>query len=149
MHQGDPLGRRDAHRHEFVGLVRRVAEHEALVTSADDVAGLRDAAADVAALLGEASDDLAGLRVDACLGVAVADLPEHLARDGVCVALHPLDQTGHRGELPCDDNEVVVHQGLAGHPGVRVLGEEGIQDGVGYLVRDLVRVPLRDRFRGE
>ena len=43
----------------------------------------------------------------------------------------------------------VVVDGLAGHPAIGVLGQDGVQHRVGDLVADLVGVPFGDGFRGE
>ncbi len=42
------------------------------------------------------------------------------------------------------DDAVGGGQGLAGHAGLRILGQEQIDDGVGDLVGDLVRMPFGD-----
>ena len=48
-----------------------------------------------------------------------------------------------------EDDLLRRHQGLAGDPGLGVLGEEQVDDGVGNLVGDLVGVAFGHGFGGE
>ena len=45
--------------------------------------------------------------------------------------------------LPCGD------EGLDGNAGLRVVGEDGVEDRIADRVADLVRMALRDRLTGE
>ena len=56
---------------------------------------------------------------------------------------------GARGDLAGHDHHAGLRQALAGHPAVRVLREQRIEDGIGNLVAHLVRVSLGHGFRGE
>jgi len=50
---------------------------------------------------------------------------------------------------PGDDREAGGDEGLARHAGGRVLGDDGVQNSVGDLVRDLVGMTFRHRLGGE
>jgi hypothetical protein len=50
------------------------------------------------------------------------------------------------GNLARDDDQASGGQGLTGDSTGRVFGQAGVQDGVGNLVCDLVRMAFRDRF---
>ena len=50
---------------------------------------------------------------------------------------------------PARQTRPVVSKRLAGHAGVRVLREDGVEDAVGDLVGHLVGMAHRDRFAGE
>mmetsp|Transcript_24426 Transcript_24426/g.58520 ORF Transcript_24426/g.58520 Transcript_24426/m.58520 type:complete len:497 (+) Transcript_24426:101-1591(+) len=147
-------------RHAVGGLVRRVAEHDALVAGADVQVGLAHravgvvtvhAAGDVGRLLVDAHEHLAGVAREA-LGRdrrevvherVEADLTDLLAHDLVVVQLRL------RRDLAEDHHHVVLGGSLARDLGHRVLGQAGIQDGVRDLVGELVGVALVHRLRRE
>jgi hypothetical protein len=52
-------------------------------------------------------------------------------------------------DLAGDDDQPGVDQALAGDPPARVVAHHRVEDAVGDLVADLVRVALGDRLRGE
>ncbi len=89
-------------------------------------------------LLVDRDDDTAGRRVEAPLGVRVADLRDLLARRSRDV------DVGLRRDLAGDDDEPGRDQRLAGDPAVDVVTKDGVEDGVRDLVGDLVRVALGD-----
>ena len=150
-----PVRERDRHRHQLVGLARRVAEHHSLVARAGDVelvvvAGvgarlvrLVDTLRDVRRLLVDRGDDRAGVAVEAVGGVVVADPADRVARD-----LRHVD-VGLGGDLAGDDDEARVDERLAGHAAVRVVAQDGVEHAVGDLVGHLVGVALRDGLGGE
>ena len=158
-HLGEPVRQlvreRDRHRHELLRLTRGVAEHHALVAGAGHVelvvvrgvgAGLVcrvHALRDVGRLLVDGRDHGAAVAVEAVATAAVADLADRLARDLRNVHVH----VGR--DLARDHDEPGVHEGLAGHAALRILGHHGVEDAVGDLVGHLVRVALGDRLRRE
>ena len=125
------------------------------------VEGLVHAGRDVGALLVDHVDDAAGLRVKAVLGAVVADAADHVARDGLDVEVGlGAHLAGHhdgaRGDEGLARAADVVHVGGGAGRGdvalgleLGLLGEERVQDGVGDLVADLVRVALRHALGGE
>ncbi|MOA28895.1 hypothetical protein D3C78_1498720 [compost metagenome] len=134
----------DRRRHQHVGLVAGVAEHQALVAGALVFRlGAVDALVDVRGLLADDVDDAAGGAVVADVGAVVADVDDHVA--------HQLLEVDPRagGDLAGDDGHAGLHQGLAGHAGVLVLGDDGVEDGIGDLVGDLVRMAFGHGLGGE
>ena len=130
------VGQGDRQRHELRGLVAGEAEHHALVAGAlrvEDVLvvdvrarlhGVRDALADVRRLLVDGDQHAAGLVVEAVLGVRVADVLDGLADDGGDVDV----RLG--GDLAGHDDGAGGQQGLAGDARVRIVLEDGVEDGV-------------------
>src|SRR5262249_29869398 len=94
-------------------------------------------------LLVDGGDDRARLVVEAVLGPRVAHALDGVAHDGGQV------RVGLGRDLARDEGQPGGHHRLAGHPAVRVLGDQRVQDRVGDLVRDLVGVALGHRLRGE
>src|SRR5262249_6238275 len=77
------------------------------------------------------------------LGAGVADLLDPLADE-------PRDVDVDLGrDLARDDHEAGGDERLAGDAPVRIAGEHGVEDRVGDLVGDLVRVALGDRLGRE
>lgn len=120
--------------HELGGLIGGVAEHDALVTSADLLDALVevDALGDIGALLLDGDDDVAGVAVDALVGGGVADVADGGADDVLEIDL------GVGGDLTEDHDHAGLGGGLAGDLGLGVLGEAGVEDGIGNLIAELV-----------
>ncbi len=137
-----PVREHDRQRHQLLGLVAGVAEHEALVAGAAGV----HAHGDVRRLLVDRGHDRARLVVEAELGAGVADV-----LDGLTHGLGEVD-VGLGGDLAGDDGQAGGDQRLAGHPAVGILGEDGVQDRIRDLVGDLVGVrspiPMKPRRPG-
>ena len=144
------LGQGDGQGHQLRGLVAGVAEHHALVTGAVVQAvvlaallglqALVHAHGDIPRLLVDRGDDGAGLAVKAELGPVIADLLHHLA--GQLGDIH----IAGGGDFPHDVDQAGGRRGLAGHPGLGVLGDDGVQHRVGNLVADFVGMSLSNGF---
>ena len=80
------------------------------------------------------------VRVKDVVVVGVADFPNGAADESVVVELRA------GGDLAGDDHQVGLHQGLAGHPAHRVLGETGVQHRVRNGVANLVRMAFAHGF---
>jgi hypothetical protein len=94
-------------------------------------------------LLADQVEHAAGLAVEADLGRVIANVEDDLADDLFVVdGGGGGDFTGHNGHAGFD-------QGFAGHAGVLVLGNDGVEDGVRNLVGHLVRVAFGYGFRGK
>ncbi len=149
----DPMRELDRQRHQLGRLVRGVAEHHPLVACSDAVdrvavavlslERLVDALRDVGRLLVQRHDDAASVGVEPVLGARVADAGHRLAHEPWNV-----DVRGGR-DLPGHDDEAGRDQGLARDPAHGVVREDGVENGIGDLVGDLVRMPLGDRLRAE
>ena len=130
---GEPMCEDDRHRHEFSRLVGGIAEHQSLVAG---TAGIH-AHGDIARLLVNGGEDGTGVVVESPGGVAVADILDDFANDirNLDVGLGG-DFTGHEGNSGSQNR-------LAGYPGILVFGYQRVEDSVGDLVGDLVRMSFR------
>ena len=165
---GQAVGQIHRHRHERGRLVAGVAEHHALVARADALVGvalvqavlglpaLVDALRDVGALVVDGVQHAAGVAVEAVLRAVVADVAQHLAHDGGHVDVRL------RADLARDDDHAGGGHGLAGATHLRgigglpaggdvalsrqldLLGQDGVEHGIGYLVAHLVGMTLGD-----
>jgi hypothetical protein len=144
---GQPVRQRDRQGHQLGRLVGRVPDHHALVARplalVEVVLGagavlerLVDPRGDVRRLLLELHVELRAVQVEAGLGIAVHDAADRVPDD----LLH--GHVGRRGHLPDHTQEVLGDRGLRRHPGAGVLCQHRVEDGVGYLITDLVRVSL-------
>ena len=133
-------------RHEALRLVRRVAEHHALVARAL-LLGLRavDALRDVGALPVEGAQVVERVPAEPLAGAVVADVLHDRARD--LLGVHLL--VAARRDFAHVDDEVRPHHRLARDVGLRVALEVGVEDRVGNLVRNLVGMTFRNRFGSE
>jgi len=133
-------------RHELRGLVRRVAKHVALVTGSDLLrllAASRHRGVDLNGLSVDVVVEFEGLVVKTLLRCVEADLLHSLPDLGLVI------EDSVRGDLAEDHDKLGAGASLAGNVGFRVLGKARVDDGVGHLVSQLVRVALVDRLRGE
>jgi hypothetical protein len=141
------MGIGDGRGHEDISLVGGVTEHQALVAGTLLLGGgTVHALGDVAGLFADQGHDGTGRAVEADMGTGVADVADHLAYHLVEV------DPGVGGDFTADDHGPGLDHGLAGDAGVLgvgVLGQNGIQDRVGDLISDLVRMTLGDGFGGE
>ena len=157
------------HGHQRRGLVRSVTEHHALVTCTDQVdrvggdtglglVGFVHALSDIGALLVDEAHDAARIAVKAVLGAVIADAANGVACDLLYVNI------SLRANLAGDDHGSGSHECLAcatdvvnvgGYAVGRhvalglqrgLLGKNGIENGVGHLVCDLVGMSLGHRF---
>jgi hypothetical protein len=136
--------------HQVGGFVAGIAEHQALVAGADVAAGERDAFMNLDRLVVEAHLHFAGVWIDAGFGIAVADVAQHLAGNRFGAVAHLVEEFLADGfELAGDHHQVVGHEGFAGDLGLGLFGQKGIEDGVGNLVGDLVRVAFGNGLGGK
>jgi hypothetical protein len=138
------VGEVDRRRHQHLGLVAGVAEHQALVTRALLFRTLAvDTLVDVRRLLAQGHRDRTGRVVEALVRTVVADAPDHVTDDVLdldpCAGL----------DLAADQHQSGGGEGLGGDTRLRVLGQIGIEDGVGHLVAHLVRMTLGHGFGGK
>ena len=133
------MSEHDGQRHELGGFVAGVAEHEALIARATGI----DAHGDIGRLRLDHIDDGAGFRIEAEGSVVVADVINHAP-----------DQAGHvdirlGGDFARDDAEARGHQRFAGDTPGGIVGQHGIQNSIGDLVRNFVGMTFCHRFRRE
>ena len=144
----DHVGILDRRRHQLVGLVAGVAEHDALIAGAEIfVAAGVDTLGDVARLAVQADLDRGLLPMKT--GLLVADTLHRLARN----LLDTLAVRGDRiwtADLARQHDQVCGCQRLAGDAGMVGIGfQEQINDGIGNLVANFVRMPLGHGFTGK
>ncbi|KAL7119892.1 hypothetical protein ACP275_02G089700 [Erythranthe tilingii] len=145
---GPQLGGEDvAEGHELGGLVGGVPEHVALVAGTDVLGALGevavDALGDVGGLLLDVDEDLALVGVEAHVVGGEPDVAAGVADDLLVV------DVGLCCDLAEDHHHVGLGAGLAGDLAVGVLLEAGVEDCIGDLVAELVRVALVHGLGGE
>ena len=91
-------------------------------------------------MLVNGGDDRAGIAVEAVLGPVIADFLYHLAGN-----LGDVNIAGG-GNLAHHMNEAGSRRGFAGHAGLRVLGDDGVQHTIRDLVANFVGMSLRYGF---
>ena len=143
----------DRKRHELRRLIARETEHQTLVARAGvefigDLSGFRlerfvDAESDVGRLTVDHVDDRAGVAVEAVLRAVISDLADGLADDFVDIDV----RLG--GYLTHDRNDTGRGGRLAGDAGHRILLKHSVEDRVGDLVADLVRMTFGHGFGSE
>ncbi len=170
----EAMGQVNGHGHERARLVAGIAEHHALVARANRLVGvgrgrlvalglegLVHALGNVGGLLVDGAHDGTGVAVEAVLRAVVADGAHHVARDGLHV------HVGLGANLAGNEDGARGDERLAGAAHLRrvgrvavgcnvallgqgdLLGQDGVQNGVGNLIADLVRVSFRDGFGRE
>jgi hypothetical protein len=130
------VGQPDRQRHQVVGLVAGIAEHHPLVAgplrvedvlaalAAADLEGGIDTLGDVGRLLIDGDGDATGVTVEPIRLAVVTNVADRLAddlRDG---------HVGLGGDLAGDDDQTGGEERLASHPALRVLGQDGVENGV-------------------
>ena len=134
----------DRSRHQHVGFVTGVAEHQALVARALVFRLLAvNALGDIHGLLADDVDYATGVAVVAHIRGGVADVFDH--------ATHQVFQVDPcaGGDFTANDGHTGFHHGFACYASVRVVGQDGVQYRVGDLVGQFVRMAFRDRLGGE
>ena len=129
----------DRQRHQFRRLIAGVAEHQALIARA---AGIH-AHGDVGGLALNGVQNAAGLGIEAHSGVGESDVRDHFARQ-----LRHVD-VGRGGDLAGHHADSGGDQNFAGHAASGIVFHDGVEYGVGNLIRHLVRVAFAHRFGRE
>jgi hypothetical protein len=125
---------------ELRGLIGGITEHDTLVTSTELLKSLLvvKTLGDIGRLLLNGNENVAGLVVEALSGVIVTDVLDGTTDDLLVVKL------GLGGDLTEDHDHTGLGSGLTSDLGEGVIGQAGIEDGIGDLISDLVRVSLTD-----
>lgn len=142
------LGRQHVgERHQRLGLIRSVAEHVTLVTGTNLFIRLGthtvNALANVRGLLVEADEHLALVTIQTDVIRDETNVTADLSHDGFVINL----RLG--GDFTENHNHVGLRRRFARNLGIRVLFEARVEDTVGNLIRELIRVSFVDGFRGE
>ena len=138
-------------RHVLFRLVRRIAEHHALVAGADGIfdvhiafAGLKslvDALGDIRRLLVKRNENAARIGIEAVLRARVADFAYRFTDDFRDI------NVAFRRNLTDNMDLSRRHERLAGDTAVRVFCKDRIEDAVRNLVGHFVRMTFCDGFR--
>ena len=152
---GEAVGQRDGIGHQLRCLIYGVAEHHALVAGADGLqlfiahlllSGFQRpvyAHGDIRGLLMNHGLHRAGIRVKSHVGPGVADGPHGITDNLLNVHM------GLGGNLSHDGHNACGGYGLAGGPGHGILGQHGVQDGIGDLVAHFIRMSFCYGFGGK
>src|SRR5690606_21304198 len=131
-------------RHQHVGFIAGVAEHQALVAGTLIFRPLAIyTLGDIDRLLADDIEYASGGAVETDVGRGVADIANDLA--------HDFFQIGPRrgGDLASDDGNAGFYQCLARHARVLILGDQAVEHGVGNLVGDLIGMAFGNGFGSE
>jgi hypothetical protein len=130
------VGHHDGQRHQLFGFIARIPEHEALIPCAACVY----THGDIRRLRLDHVHHRTGLRVKAHGRIGVADLRNHSSHQlGNVHVSRSGDFTGNNADTGGD-------QGFAGYATVRVIRQHGIENSIGNLISDFVRVAFRHGF---
>ena len=121
-------------------LIRSISEHDTLITRTQLLQCLLvvQTLRDIWALLLDSHQHIAGLVIESLVRVVIANVFNRIADDSLVVDL----RLG--GDLAEDHDHAGLGGSLAGHLRERVIFEAGIEDGVGDLICDFVRVAFTD-----
>jgi len=135
----------DGKRHGLLSLVRGITEHQTLVTGASLILITThvDTLGNIGRLLLEGNEDVAGLVVESLGRVIVADVLDRVTDDLLVVN----DSLG--SDFTANQDHASLGHRLAGDFGVGILLQVGVENGIGNLIADLVRVSFSDRLGGE
>ena len=125
----------DRRRHQHVGFVGGVAEHQSLIPGALLAFVLAiHALGNVRRLLADDVEHAAARAVEAHVRGVITDIQDGLSNQRFDI--HP----GRGRHLARHDHHAGFHQRLAGHAPARIGRQNGIQDGVRNLVRHFIRM---------
>ena len=145
LHQAVGMG--DGQRHQNLGLVGGIAEHQPLIPGPLFFGPLPvHALGDVAGLLADQGHHLVGAVAEAHIRAGVADVADHAPDQFVQV-----DPSIRRDLAACNGGSGLDHRLTDDADTLRIgiLFQNGIQNRIEDLVHDFVQVPLGNRLRGE
>ena len=133
------MRQRDRRRHQLRRLVRRIPEHHSLVACATRI----HTHGDIARLLVDRRDHRAGIRVESIQSIVIPDRRDRSAYQALEVHI------GLRRNLAGDHYQSGAGQRLARHTAVGILRQAGIENRIGNLVGNLIRMPFGYRLTGK
>ena len=140
------MRQRDRQRHQFRRIVAGKAEHQPLIAGTDVFSRrcvIVDTLRDIGTLLVDRHHHLARVGTDSHFVIGVADIADHVAHDFLIID----DRLG--GDFTGNHRQAGRHHRFAGDAAVGVLGQQGVQDAVGNLVSQFVRMSHADGFTGK
>jgi len=117
----------------------RSSEHQALITGSAGVNTL----CNVRRLCSHCVNDTAGIRIIAVRSIVIADLMDRIANDLLVVDL------GRRCDFPGNDRQTRGNEGFASYSARNILFEDSVENRVGDLVSNFVRVSFGNRLGRE
>ncbi|MNI39933.1 hypothetical protein D3C73_941290 [compost metagenome] len=136
---GQLVGKIDRGRHQAFGFIAGVTVENSLVSGAE-IRLADHTLCDIGRLLMQIHEDETPIRIEAQLGIDIADTPDHIARNAGHINRSP------RRHLACDMNGVARNQNFGRHARHRILRKMGVENGVRNLVANLVGMTFRHRF---
>ena len=120
------VGELEGQGEQLRGLIGGITEHDTLVTGTELLESLLvvETLSDIRGLLLNGNEQVAGLVVEALVGVIVTDVLDGVTDDLLVVEL------GLGGDLTKDHDHTSLGGGLASDLGQRVLGQAGIEDSI-------------------
>ena len=138
------MGKGHRRRHQHIGLIAGIPEHQTLVACTLVFRLLTvDALGDVRRLLADDVDHTAGIAVVANVGGGVADVLDHIAHQVFQV------NPGAGGDFTADDGDTGLDHGFAGNAGKFVFADDRVEYCIGDLIGKFVRMAFGDGFGGE
>ena len=132
-----------AGKSEYHALIARAYEVVTVALSALALGALIHAHRDVGRLTVHPDLNGAGIAVKALFLAVVADIQHRLAHYPLVVYVC------RRSDLARKKRKPGIAAGLQSHPAVRILCERRVEHAVGYLVADLIGMPLGHAFAGK
>ena len=133
----------DGKWHQLWRLVTGIAEHHALIAGAllfVQAFAFSDALRNIGRLLLDRRKDRASVAVESHGGIGIADVANHFSHD---IDVAHFDLTG---DFAGNDNHAGLGETFTGNAAVRIARQMRIENRIGYLVTELVRVTFRNRF---
>jgi len=143
---GQPVCQRDRQGHQLRCLVAGKSEHHPLISGTDRLDLLFGHPPfpffqrcvhphrDVGGLFVDGRQHRAGIRIKAVFGTGITDFPDGFPDD-----FRNIDITGG-GNLAGNQHQSRRHRCFTGDPGIGILGQNGVQNRVGNLITDFVRM---------
>ena len=129
----------DGKGHKLICLITGKAEHKALIARTAGV----NTHSDIGGLFVDGGHHAAGLIIEAVFSTGVAYF-------FYCFTNYVGNiYVGFGGNFPCDNSHSGGDHCFAGNPAHRVVFEHCIKNRIGYLIGNLIRMPLSDGFRGK
>jgi hypothetical protein len=135
-------------RHSLGRFIGGVPEHESLIACTEHTIKTVDTLADVRRLTVEQDAYFASIRINSGFSGGVAGFAQNAPHQCLRSAAHFVeDILGDGFEFTCDKNKLISEHGFASDASLWVSLKKGVQNSIGNAIRELIRVPFRNRFR--
>ena len=140
------MGQLQSHWHAFFSFISSVTEHQTLITGSDiffvsQIVG--NTLGNISRLLVQSDQNVHCFVVKTFVRVIVTDTFDTVSKNSFVV------NVSLRGDFTANHDHTGLGESLACDLGVWVLGQVGVEDGIAYLITDLVWVTFADRLGGE